>query len=162
MGGGKTRQAVELTVNMRERVFRLAQATNGLSHCDAHRKGIADTGAKTLRFHEAWKTAADGSFTTYTCTYNYSEDKAVVELTNVFQGMAATLDMGRKMERDQRYDRLALDGDMTTLSEMVKDGQAVGLASIGGTLRGLADDAAVLERVRVQAGKLVEFGVGEK
>ena len=153
-----SKQEVHLTDAMRGRLFGLVQATHGLRSCDAHRKGIADTGAKTLTVHTAYENGEKD----LSCTYNYSEDKAVVELTNLFQAMAVTLDMGRKMASDEKYDRLALDGDMTLLVEEVKDGRAAGVSNIRETLKGIAEDAAVLERVKVRAGKLLEFSSIEK
>ena len=156
--GTQTEQKLDLEPAVKARLFALVQATHGLAHCDAHRKGIADTGAKRLRVHQAYKENS----TDVQCDYNYSEDKAVVELTNLFQAMAVTLDMGRQMARDEKYDRLALDGDMTLLVEEVKDGRAAGLSNIRETLKGIAEDAAVLERVKVRAGKLLEFSLIEK
>ena len=145
----KTVQDLALNKAAVDKVFALARSTNGLRGCASKAKGIADTGAKQIIFQE------DASLE-ISCRFNYSESKPVAELTQYFQAMAYTLDEARKMEGEQRFDRLGLDGEMTTLVAAVKNGQAMGLSNIRGVLQGLVDDPAVLERVRVQAGKLLE------
>ncbi len=141
-------QAVMLNEAGTRQVFALARAAKGLKDCQSRRKGIADTGAKTLTLREGGEVL--------TCSYNFSENKAVAELTDLLQSMSFTLDEARKMEREQRYDRLALDGEMTLLVTAAKEGRAAGLANIRPVLQALVDDQAVLERVRMQASKLLE------
>ena len=51
---------------------------------------------------------------------------------------------------EHKYDRLALYGEMTTLSEMVKDGRAMEVGLIAKELRALVDDPEVLEKVRAK------------
>lgn len=149
--GAVTTQDLKLTSAMRGRLFNLIHQAGNLQACDSHRKGMADTGAKTLIYHEAYK----GDM--LSCTYNYSDSKAITELTQLFQGMAFTLDEGRKLEREHRYDRLALDAEMNVLVEAIKAGSALEPGNIAATLRSLADDIEVMERVRVRALKLLEM-----
>ncbi len=145
-------QPLSLNPPAANHLFELLRASDGLRGCASKAKGIADTGTKVL----TWRTDGQQSVT---CTFNFSEAKPVVELTSIFQAMAFTLDLARKMEGEQKFDRLGLDGEMTTLVAAVKDGRAMGLSNIRGTLQALVDDPAVLERVRVQAGKLIEQGM---
>ncbi len=58
-------------------------------------------GRKTLRY-----SGPDGEGS---CVYNFSENKNVVELTDLFQGIVRTLEVGRKLDFDHRFDRLGLD-----------------------------------------------------
>jgi hypothetical protein len=116
--------------------------------CASKAKNIADTGKKTLRY------TGDGS--SGTCTYNFSQEKRVAMLTDLFLGIAHTLDVGRKLEFDHRFDRLGLDADTAALVDDVAAGRAVELATIAPTLKSIASDSEVLERVRARAIKLLQ------
>ena len=144
-------QPLSLNAPAADHLFELLRASNGLHGCASKAKGIADTGTKVLTYRRAGQQSL-------TCTFNFSEAKPIVELMNLFEAMAFTLDTARKMEGEQKFDRLGLDGEMTTLVAAVKDGRAMGLSNIRGTLQALVDDPAVLERVRAQAGKLIAQG----
>ena len=129
-------------------LFERLRAAKGFSAgCASKAKHIADTGTKTLTF-----TSSEG---TASCVYNYTEDKNVTAITSFFEGVAATLDEGRKLETDHRYDRLALDAEMDYLVAAAKNGTAVEFGAIAPTLRAIADDPQVLERVRKRAVNLL-------
>ena len=151
----ETVQEGTLGREMTGRLFALARQTKGLQGCASKAKGIADTGSKELVIRE-------GSGAQVSCSFNFSESKPVVELTNTFEAMAYTLDEARKLEGEQRFDRLGLDGEMAALVDAVKEGRAKGLSVVQGVLQGLVDDPAVLERVRAQAAKLLQQSVVEK
>jgi len=143
---------ITLTQATTARIFAEARALNRFTAgCASPAKNIADTGKKTLRYRGE---GGDGS-----CVYNYSEDKRVTGLTGVFLAIATTLDMGRKLEFDHRFDRLGLDAAMQTLVEQVDSGRAMELGTIRGTLRSIAGDSEVLERVRLRAAKLLQQAV---
>jgi len=131
------------------RIFADARALDRFTaKCATPAKNIADTGTKTLRY-----TGPEGGGS---CVYNYSQDKRVEGLTDLFLAIAATLDMGRKLEFDHRYDRLGLDAAMQTLVEQVDSGRAVEVGTIRATLRSIAQDSEVLERVRLRATRLLQ------
>ena len=133
-----------------EKIFRLArQAQRFNVECESTAKNIADTGRKTLRYE-----GADGAGS---CTFNYTENKAVGETTDLLLGMAETMDAGRELDRLHRYDRLGLDDAMTTLNEEVSEGHALELETIAATLRSLAGDAEVMQRVRARAAALLRL-----
>lgn len=133
-----------------EKIFRLArQAQRFNVECESTAKNIADTGRKTLRYEDA-----DGAGA---CTFNYTENKAVGEITDLLLGMAQTMDAGRELDRLHRYDRLGLDDAMATLNEEVGEGHAPELETIAGTLRSLAGDAEVMQRVRARAAALLRL-----
>jgi hypothetical protein len=116
--------------------------------CASRAKNIADTGKKTLRY--------TGNNTEGACTYNFSGDKRVAMLTDLFLGIAHTLDVGRKLEFDHRFDRLGLDAEIALLVDDVAAGRAVELGTIAPTLKSIASDSEVLERVRARAVKLLQ------
>jgi hypothetical protein len=131
------------------KIFKAARELNKFNVvCVSKLKNIADTGKKTLSY-----SAADGHGS---CEYNYSENKGVTMLTDTFLGIAYTLDEGRRLEFLHRYDRLGLDAEMITLSQEVDAGRAMELGTIAPTLAAIADDTAVLQRVRLRAAKLLE------
>jgi hypothetical protein len=130
------------------KIFGLAHDLHGFKmHCASGAKNIADTGRKTLTYK-----GPDGEGT---CTYNYSESKNVTLLTEMFQGIAETMDEGRRLDQLHRYDRLGLDAAMATLAEQVAAGRALELSTIQATLRSIAGDSEVMERVRTRANTLL-------
>jgi hypothetical protein len=120
--------------------------------CASKMKGIADTGTKTVAYRDA---AGEGG-----CTFNFSENKGAVRLTELFIGMEYTLQVGRALELKHRFDRLGLDAEMISLGESVESGRALELANIGAVLRSIAGDTELIERVRLRAAKLLERAQG--
>jgi hypothetical protein len=132
------------------KIFTLArQADHFNITCASKVKNIAETGAKTLRY-----AGADGAGS---CTFNYSEDKPVVELMEILRGTIETMDKGRELDRLRRYDRLGLDDAMASLTAEVADGSAREVGTIAPTLRAIAADPEVLQRVRTRAAALLNL-----
>jgi hypothetical protein len=136
------------------RVFALGQKLKRFNvTCASKAKNIADTGTKTLSY-----VAADG---TGSCTYNYTENKDVEALTDIYQGIAETMDRGRELDHLHRYDRLGLDAAIAFLAQEVTEGHALELGTIAVSLHSIAGDAEVMERVRTRATKLLALIPGE-
>jgi hypothetical protein len=130
-------------------IFKDARSLNFFNNeCASKAKNIADTGKKTLTY-----SGSDGNGT---CTYNFSENKNVVALTETFQAIAFTIDEGRKLEYLHRYDRLGLDAEMDALIHEYEAKRALELGTISPTLTSLTEDMAVMQRVRVRAARLLE------
>jgi hypothetical protein len=140
---------LELSRATVESIFRTARAINRFNiPCAARMKNIANTGDKILSY--------TGSGGAGTCAYNYSENKSIVALTDTFESIAFTLDQGRKLDFDHRYDRLGLDEDMAHLVQAVDEKHALEVGTIAETLTSLIDDTAVMQRVRQRAATLLE------
>lgn len=143
-----------LTPETTAKIFRTAR---GLNHfnvaCASKAKNIANTGTKTLSY-----AGSDGSGS---CAYNYSENKGVALLTNIFLGVAFTLDEGRRLDFLHRYDRLGLDAETTSLAREVESGHALELGTIAPTLTAIVDDTALMQRVRLRAAKMLEQANGK-
>jgi hypothetical protein len=140
---------ISLTKATAVKVYKAARTLNHFNiECLSKAKNIADTGKKTLNY-----TGPDGSGS---CTYNYSENKTVDMLTSTFQGIAYTMDEGRRLEFLHRYDRLGLDAEMISLAQEVEAGRALELGTISPTLALIADDTSVIQRVRLKASKMLE------
>jgi hypothetical protein len=144
-----TNRPVTVSHGTTARLFEKVRSTNRLhSGCESRQKNIANTGAKTITY-----TGPDG---TGTCTFNYTENKAIASVTETFQAIAQTLDEGRNLELKHRYDRLGLDRELAALADAVHDGRAVEIATIAPVLESLMNDSQVMERVRKRAAGLLE------
>jgi hypothetical protein len=115
--------------------------------CASKAKNIADTGKKRLTYQ-----GPDGQGS---CDYNYSENKNVQALTDIFQGLAETMDMGRHLDFLHRYDRLGLDEAISILAQEVTESRALEVGTIAPSLRSLAADPEVMQRVRTRAKTLL-------
>lgn len=150
---GQAAQHIEHPINVsREtvaKIFKAARAANYFNtECASKAKNIADTGKKTLSY-----AGPDGSGS---CLYNYSESKPVDTLTNTFLAIAYTIEEGRRLDFLHRYDRLGLDAEMISFAGEVEAGRALELGTISPTLALIADDTAVIQRVRLRAQKMLE------
>ncbi len=114
---------------------------------DSRKKNLASTGTKTLTY-KAGQTSTQG-------TYNYSPIPAVQELTTIFQNLSATLEFGRRIEYDYRYQKLALDQELKRMQEMSSAGNLGDLSVVASTLQKIATDASILNVVRECAERLL-------
>jgi hypothetical protein len=150
---GQAAQHIDRPINLTSatvaKIFKAVRAANYFNiECASKAKNIADTGKKTLSYK-----GADGSGS---CVYNYSENKTIDMLTNTFLGITNTMDEGRRLEFLHRYDRLGLDAEMILLAQEVEAGRALELGTISPALAAIADDTAVIQRVRLRAQKMLD------
>jgi hypothetical protein len=144
-----------VSAEMTAKIFQTARSLNRFNmFCGTKVKNIADTGKKTLSY-----VGADGSGS---CAYNYSDDKSVMDLTDLFYGIVYTMDVGRKLDFERRFDRLGLDAEMIALEQAVKDKHALELGNIAPTLQRLASDPEMMQRVQTRAAKLLVLASAEK
>lgn len=131
------------------KIFALArEADRFKGTCEAKAKNVANMGMKTLTYD-----GADGSGT---CAYNYTEVKPVSTLTDIFLAVQETLELGRQMDFKRRFDRLGLDAVINTLSQRVDAHQAMEVGTIAPSLRTIASDTELMQRVRLRAAKMLE------
>lgn len=144
----RVERALILTPATVSKIFRAAVELRHFNvACESKAKNVADTGTKTLSY-----VGEDG---TGSCIYNYSQNKDVTMLTDTFQGIAYTLDEGRRLDFLHRYDRLGLDAEMSAFAEQVQAGGAIELGTIEPTLTSIVADMALIQRVRLQAEKML-------
>jgi len=142
-------QKISISPSTVIKVFALARRLDQFNiPCDSTAKNVADTGEKTLSYVGAQGVMAS-------CTYNYTEKKDVQTLTDIFEGIAETLDEGRELGYLHRYDRLGLDAELESFSREVAEGHAIELQTIAQTLNSLAGDPDVMQRVRIRASGLL-------
>ena len=114
--------------------------------CESHIK-VAFQGWKTLAYQ-----GPDGSGS---CVFNYSKDKDVQTLGDSLVSVASTLEEGARLETLLQHDRLGLDKEMEFLTSAAADGRAQQVCVIRSILERLADDSAVMDRVRKRARLLL-------
>jgi hypothetical protein len=139
---------IQITAPTTERIFATARARKffdiACENGDAH---LAFTGKKELGYQ-----GADGHGG---CFYNYSKDPKIQWLTTEMQGIAATLEAGRRLEIEHEHGRLSLDAELETLETMAQNGQALELGNIAPQLVAIVKDDAVMQRAQKRARHLL-------
>jgi hypothetical protein len=149
VGGKHIDRAIMLSPSTVAKIFKQARSLDHFNiACDSKAKNIANTGKKTLSY-----VGVDGKGS---CVYNYSDNKNVTALSDMFLAIAFTMDEGRRLEFFHRYDRLGLDSEMSTLAHEAEEGRALELGTIAPTLESIESDTALIQRVRLKAEKLLE------
>jgi len=139
---------IHLSAQFAGRVFQAARSGKWFkSDCESHRK-VAFQGWKTLSY--------SGPETQGSCAFNYSADKDIQSMGDSLVAVANTVLEGARLEMLLQHDRLGLDQEMQYVTEAQVDGRVQQLCTIRGILARLADDPAVMERVRRRAKLLLE------
>jgi len=128
---------IKVSAQFAGRVFQVAHQYNLFhSACDSHMK-VAFQGWKKLSY-----SGPDGSGQ---CTW----------LGESLVAVASTIVEGARLENLLQHDPLGLDREMGFLMEATADGRIQQICSIQGILERLADDPAVMDRVRKRARTLM-------
>ncbi len=144
----------------RTRIFTLAAEANYF-HGDFNytKSRIANTGTKTLTYSQG-SAVSFGKPTTgvrSSTVYNYSENRAIQQLTAVFQEISQTLELGRRLNYLHRFDKLGLDAELKSAEQMAHEGQLLELQAIAPALKAVADDTAVMHIARQRAEALLKI-----
>jgi hypothetical protein len=135
--------------SLRQKLFPLAQQANFFNgQFDFTKHPIAQTGRKTLSYSDSNRQTST--------TYNYSEDPSIQQLTDIFQGIEATIEGGRKLEFDRRFQKLSLDEDLKNLEELFDDGHLQEVQVIAPLLQSLAADRTVLHIAQQRAERILK------
>lgn len=133
----------------RQMVFDLAKKLNYFSgDYDSHLKKIALTGRKTLEYKSPQ--------TQGTATYNYSPNNDVQQLTRLFQGIATTVDYGRKLAFQYRFDKLGMNQRLKELVGLQADHNVEELGAIEPILLKIANDPNLMHISRQSAQQLLK------
>jgi hypothetical protein len=133
----------------REKIFELT-AKAGYFHkdLDSHRKNLAFTGKKTLGYKDERRSGES--------TFNYSPDGAVQDLTSLFQGLSATLELGHRLEYSLRYQKLALAEELKRTEESARMNPPVEIQAIAPILQQIVADSSVMNVTRARAQRLLD------
>ncbi len=139
---------------VRERIFADAQALNYFQGSfDFTRHKIAFTGSKTLAY-------ADPKHHSKT-TFNWSENRQLMSLTQLFVGIANTVEGGRKLQHLLRFDRLALNDQLKEMEMQAQDHYLAEVHVIEPVLRQVAEDPSVMDVARQRARRLLALAAAE-
>ncbi|HEY9136887.1 MAG TPA: hypothetical protein VIM67_01345 [Terriglobus sp.] len=138
----------------REKLGTLLSQTHDLHPCETKSKGIANMGQKDVVYAPAGGTEVR-------CSFNFTDNKPLTEASEYLMEIANTVQAGVELDRLHRYDRLGLDAVMRRLAADVKEHRAVEVIAIQPTLQRLAEDEAVMERVRARAQELLALAKSE-
>lgn len=152
-----TGEAVSLSAGQQVRVhdpllsqiFKTARAEHFFAmNCESPQHHVAFTGKKTLTY-----AGSDG---TGSCTFNYSNDRAVNDTATMLMNVAYTLTVGARLKSEHLHDRLSLDAELEALQdEVAREHHTMELGNIAPELQSIADDDAVMERARKRATALL-------
>ena len=132
-----------------QQIFQAAKATDYFQgQFETKTKNVAKTGLKTLAFH--------GPSLDTSTTYNYSPNPSIQQLTKLFQSIATTIDYGRKLSFQYRFDKLGMDSRLKELVDLHASGMAEEIQVIEPILRKIADDDGVMHLARLQARQLLK------
>jgi len=143
---------VQLSAEFAGHVFQMAQAHKFFQmECESHMK-VAFQGMKQLSYR-----GPDGAGS---CQFNFSRDKEIQALGESLVAVAETIVEGARLETLLQHDPLGLDHETEYLVEAAGDGRVQQIGAIRGILERLADDDAVMERVRKRARLLLARSEG--
>jgi hypothetical protein len=132
----------------RDKLFRDAKEANYFDGDFTFKKHVvASTGKKTLSYSDPVRH--------FSTTFDYSENKAIQEITNIFAGISNTIEHGRKLQFLRRFDKLGLEEELKTMEDAVESHNLAELQIIRATLESIAQDSTVLNIARQRAKKLL-------
>lgn len=132
----------------RQEIFDLAARAHYFEKSVAYTKGrLANMGAKTLTYSD------EKVF--HQQTYNYSGMAPIQQLTEIFQNISNTLEMGRRLEFSYKYEKLGVDEDLRNMEEAAKSNRLLEVQALAPLLKQIADDPSVLNIARERAKKLL-------
>jgi hypothetical protein len=137
-----------LSAAVRDKLFRDAKEANYFQGDFAFKKhAVSSTGKKTLAYADQSRH--------FETIYDYSENKAIEEITNIFQGISNTIEHGRKLQYLRRFDRLGLEEELKGMESMAENGYLAEVQLIAPTLESIANDPAILNIARQRARRLL-------
>lgn len=134
----------------RESLFRLAESADFFNgNFNYTKTRIADTGSKTLTYADATRR--------FSTTYNWSENKAIQQLTSFLSGIYWTEFYGRKLDQQQRHDKLGLNDTLSAIMGPAERGDLTELQIIQPILQRIAEDGEVMNIARMRARRLLKL-----
>jgi hypothetical protein len=131
-----------------EKLFRDAKAANYFNGDFRFKKHtVSSTGKKTLTYADPARH--------FETTYDYTENKAIEEITDIFLGISNTIEHGRKLQFLRRFDKLGLEAELKGMENAAASHNLAELHIIAPTLESIANDTAILNIARQRAKRLL-------
>lgn len=151
----EVKQAIRIQGPLISRLFQTARKSHFFpSNCADKRRRVAFTGKKTLAY-----SGPDGSGS---CTFNYSRERELNQISAALVAVGYTLQMGKRLKQEHRYNRLALEDELESLQEAVDQGHALEPENIAPELEAIANDGAVMNLARARARSLLERTIAKR
>lgn len=132
----------------RTKIFDLAALAHYFSgKIDSGNKKLAFTGSKKLVYSDGQRNSS--------ADYNFSPVPAIQQLTSLFQSVGATLEFGRRLAYLHRYQKLALDDELTRMELQARTGELAELQAVQPILQQIYDDSSVINVVRARAERII-------
>jgi hypothetical protein len=139
------------TEETRTRIFDLAKATNYFQGDFEFKGNIAKTGTKTLTYR-------DGDKESHT-TINYSGNPQLMQEVSIFQNISNTMELGRRLAFQIRFDKLGVDALLKRMEELDKQGSLLEIQAIEPVLKQIATDRSFMNIARQRAQRLLRMPV---
>jgi len=139
------------TEETRGRIFELARALNYFQGDFEFKGNIAKTGTKTL-------TYKDGNKESHT-TINYSGNPQLMQEVSIFQNISNTMELGRRLAYQIRFDKLGVDSLLKRMEEMDKQGTLLEIQAIEPVLKQIATERSFMNIARQRAQRLLRMPV---
>jgi hypothetical protein len=137
-----------LSTESLNKIFGAAKQLKYFNQDFEYRKGkVAFTGNKTLAYKDD-----DRDFRS---SYNWSANNTVQQLTDLFEGIAETMEFGRRLDYYHTHDKLGLEAELKRMQEMAKGHQLAEVQAIAPILKSIADDHNVMNISRRRAEALL-------
>lgn len=138
-----------MSAELRDRIFALAEKANHFDgNFDFTKRKIAKTGTKTLEYA--------GSGKHFQTAYNWSENPAIQELTEIFYGISNTMEFGNKLAFMKRFDKLGLPEQLQSMLELRSEGHLLEIQTITPLLQKIAEDGSLMNLARQRARQLIQ------
>lgn len=139
-----------MSAGNRKKIFQLAEKANYFhGDFDFHKHAMANTGRKTLTYADVQRH--------FQTVYNYSDNKAIQEITAIFQNISTTMEHGRRLAFMQKYDKLGLDAEMKATENDARNHQLAEIQAIAPVLQNVANDPTVLNIARQSARRVLKM-----
>lgn len=133
-----------------DKVFELAKQANYFDGDFEFRKHkVAYTGDRVLGYF------APG--VSHKASFTWSENPAIQQLSATFEGIAATIEAGPKLERQYKFEPLGLNQQLGLLVDRAQKGYLRELRLIEPTLSRIANDPKVMNIARQRANQLLKL-----
>ena len=141
------------------RIFALAHQADYFRGSSPATPGGRDTAIKTLRYSEGASTLS-GHWTSGVrneTTYAVSNNPAIRQLTDIFERISATVELGRRLDSLYRSHDPALVGELRRANTLAEQHGLLELQAIAVSLHDLANDPALPPAARQDARNLLDL-----
>jgi hypothetical protein len=147
---GKQERSFHISESTCKLIFDLAKQTKYFDGDFEFRKHrIAYTGDRALGY------SAPG--VSHKAVFTWSDNPAIQQVSATFEGIAATIAAGPKLEREYKFEPLGLNQQLGNLLDRARKGYLKELAIIEPTLSRIANDPKVMRIARQRASQLLEI-----